>query len=139
MRRHRHVRGRDSRRRALEAEKHFYEEGICILDGQGPRSVARSGRKQMSRGAVEFIAPPLIPAATDQGGRQPVSIWLDNAPLVMDIVPTRNHVNSLMFFPTATRRRAFFNMTEALRGPACSISGKPNFIMDVQSANLNRE
>src|SRR5258705_3892546 len=46
---------------ALEAEKHFYEEVICILDGQGATEVwQEGGRKQMFEwGPGRLFAPPL--------------------------------------------------------------------------------
>src|SRR5262249_60521600 len=46
---------------ALEAEKHFYEEVICILSGQGATEVwQEGGHKQMfERGPWSLFAPPL--------------------------------------------------------------------------------
>ena len=46
---------------ALEPEKHFYEEVICILNGQGATEVwQEGGRKQMFEwGPWSLFAPPL--------------------------------------------------------------------------------
>jgi hypothetical protein len=54
---------------ALEAEKHFYEEVICILDGQGATEVwQEGGRKQMFEwGSMELVrAATQYLASTDQ-------------------------------------------------------------------------
>jgi len=75
---------------ALEPEKHFYEEVVCILDGHGATEVWQDGGRKQSFewGPWSLFAPPLNAwHRLINGARQPVKfLAVTNAPLVMDIV-----------------------------------------------------
>jgi oxalate decarboxylase/phosphoglucose isomerase-like protein (cupin superfamily) len=97
---------------ALEPEKHFYEEVICILEGQGATEVwQENGRKQMFEwGPWSLFAPPLNTRhRLINGGRQPVKfLAVTNAPWQKRYESGMQHI------------------------------WETNFIMDIQSAALDR-
>jgi oxalate decarboxylase/phosphoglucose isomerase-like protein (cupin superfamily) len=129
---------------ALEAEKHFYEEVICILDGQGATEVwQEGGRKQMFEwGPWSLFAPPLNTwHRLINGGRQPVKyLAVTNAPLVMDIVHNEEFIfnSPYVFSDRYSGADDFFNIGQKRYESGMQHIWETNFIMDVQSANLDQ-
>ncbi len=129
---------------ALEPEKHFYEEVICILDGQGATEVwQEGGRKQMFEwGPWSLFSPPLNAwHRLINGGRQPVKfLAVTNAPLVMDIF----HNDDLVFnspYQFSDRYSAaddYFKVGQKRYESGMQHIWETNFIMDVRSANLDQ-
>ena len=116
---------------ALKPEKHFYEEVIVILEGQGATEIWQDGgTKQMFEwGPWSLFAPPLnTNHRLLNGGRTPVKyLAVTNAPLVMDIVHNEEFVFACPYnfsdrYAAAT---AISIRGSSAMSPACSISGKP--------------
>jgi oxalate decarboxylase/phosphoglucose isomerase-like protein (cupin superfamily) len=129
---------------ALEPEKHFYEEVICILEGQGATEVWQDGgRKQMFEwGPFSLFAPPLNTwHRLINGGRQPVKfLAVTNAPLVMDVVHNEEFVFNCPynFSDRYTGADGFFNVGQKRYESGMQHIWETNFIMDIQSANLDQ-
>lgn len=74
---------------ALEAEKHLYEEVICVLSGQGATEIWQDGgRKRIFEwGSGSLFAPPLNSwHRLVNGSREPVKfVAVTTAPLMMDV------------------------------------------------------
>ena len=129
-------------RGALEPEKHFYEEVICILDGQGATEVwQENGRKQMFEwGPWSLFAPPLNTYhRLINGGRQPVKfLAVTNAPLLMDIVHNEEFIFNCPydFSDRYSGAEGFFNTGQKRYESGMQHIWETNFIMDIQSAAL---
>jgi oxalate decarboxylase/phosphoglucose isomerase-like protein (cupin superfamily) len=129
---------------ALEPEKHFYEEVICILEGQGATEVWQDGGgKQMFEwGPFSLFAPPLNTwHRLINGGRQPVKfLAVTNAPLVMDVVHNEEFVFNCPynFSDRYTGADGFFNVGQKRYESGMQHIWETNFIMDIQSANLDQ-
>jgi oxalate decarboxylase/phosphoglucose isomerase-like protein (cupin superfamily) len=129
---------------ALESEKHFYEEVICILEGQGATEVWQDGgRKQMFEwGPFSLFAPPLNTwHRLINGGRQPVKfLAVTNAPLVMDVVHNEEFVFNCPynFSDRYSGADGFFNVGQKRYESGMQHIWETNFIMDIQSANLDQ-
>ena len=127
---------------ALEPEKHFYEEIICILDGQGATEVwQENGRKQMFEwGSWSLFAPPLNTYhRLINGGRQPVKfLAVTNAPLLMDIVHNEEFIFNCPydFSDRYSGTEGFFNTGQNRYESGMQHIWETNFIMDIQSAAL---
>lgn len=125
---------------ALEPEKHFYEEVICILDGQGATEVwQENGRKQMFEwGSWSLFAPPLNTYhRLINGGRQPVKfLAVTNAPLLMDIVHNEEFIFNCPydFSDRYSGTEGFFNTGQKRYESGMQHIWETNFIMDIQSA-----
>ena len=107
---------------ALEPEKHFYEEVICILSGQGATEVWQEGghKRMFEWGPWSLFAPPLNTwHRLINGGRQPVKfLAVTNAPLVMDVFHNEDFVFNCPYTFCGSllgRRRIFQRWTKALR------------------------
>ncbi len=128
---------------ALEPEKHFYEEVICILEGQGATEVwQEGGRKQMFEwGPWSLFAPPLNTwHRLINGGRQPVKfLAVTNAPLVMDVVHNEDFVFNCrhVFSDRYSGADGFFNVGQRRYEMGMQHIWETNFIMDIQSAALD--
>jgi oxalate decarboxylase/phosphoglucose isomerase-like protein (cupin superfamily) len=128
---------------ALEPEKHFYEEVICVLEGQGATEVwQEGGRKQMFEwGSWSLFSPPLNTwHRLINGGRQPVKfLAVTNAPLVMDIFHNDDLVfnNLFQFNDRYSAGDDYFKMGQKRYESGMQHIWETNFIMDVQSANLD--
>jgi oxalate decarboxylase/phosphoglucose isomerase-like protein (cupin superfamily) len=128
---------------ALNPEKHFYEEVICILEGQGATEVwQEGGQKQMFEwGAWSLFAPPLNTwHRLINGGRQPVKfLAVTNAPLVMDIVHNEDFIFNCPyeFADRYSGAEGFFNVGQKRYESGMQHIWETNFIMDVQSASLD--
>jgi oxalate decarboxylase/phosphoglucose isomerase-like protein (cupin superfamily) len=74
---------------ALQAERHLYEEILCILDGNGATEIWQEGKPKRSFewGKYSVFAPPLNTYhRMINGGREPVRfLAITNAPLIMDV------------------------------------------------------
>jgi oxalate decarboxylase/phosphoglucose isomerase-like protein (cupin superfamily) len=129
---------------ALEAEKHFYEEVICILSGQGATEVwQEGGPKQMFEwGPWSLFAPPLNAwHRLVNGGRQPVKfLAVTNAPLVMDVFHNEDFVFNCpyTFSDRYSGADGFFNVGQKRYESGMQHIWETNFIMDIQSATLDQ-
>jgi oxalate decarboxylase/phosphoglucose isomerase-like protein (cupin superfamily) len=129
---------------ALEAEKHFYEEVICILSGQGATEVwQEGGRKQMFEwGPWSLFAPPLNSwHRLINGGREPVKfLAVTNAPLIMDVVHNEDFVFNCpyVFSDRYSGAEGFFNVGQKRYESGMQHIWETNFIMDIQSASLDQ-
>jgi oxalate decarboxylase/phosphoglucose isomerase-like protein (cupin superfamily) len=129
---------------ALEPEKHFYEEVICILSGQGATEVWQGGgTKQMFEwGPWSLFAPPLNAwHRLINGGRQPVKfLAVTNAPLVMDVFHNEDFVFNCpyTFSDRYSGADGFFNVGQKRYESGMQHIWETNFIMDIQSATLDQ-
>ena len=127
---------------ALEAEKHFYEEVICILDGQGATEVwQEGGSKQMFEwGPWSLFAPPLNTwHRLINGARQPVKfLAVTNAPLVMDTIHSEEFIYNCpyVFSDRYSGADGYFDVGQKRYESGMQHIWETNFIMDIQSANL---
>jgi oxalate decarboxylase/phosphoglucose isomerase-like protein (cupin superfamily) len=129
---------------ALEPEKHFYEEVICILAGQGATEVWQDGgRKQMFEwGPWSLFAPPLNAwHRLLNGGREPVKfLAVTNAPLMMDIVHNEEFVFNCPydFSDRYSGAEDYFKVGQKRYEAGMQHIWETNFIMDIQSAALDQ-
>ena len=129
---------------ALAPEKHFYEEVICILSGQGATEVwQETGRKQMFEwGPWSLFAPPLNSwHRLVNGGRQPVKfLAVTNAPLIMDVFHNEDFVFNCpyIFSDRYSGADGFFNVGQKRYESGMQHIWETNFIMDIQSADLDQ-
>jgi oxalate decarboxylase/phosphoglucose isomerase-like protein (cupin superfamily) len=129
---------------ALEPERHFYEEVICILEGHGATEIwQQGGRKRMFEwGPWSLFAPPLNTwHRLINGGRQPVKyLAVTNAPLVMDVVHNEEFVFNCPFEFTDRYSGAdsFFNVGQKRYESGMQHIWETNFIMDIQTADLDQ-
>jgi oxalate decarboxylase/phosphoglucose isomerase-like protein (cupin superfamily) len=127
---------------ALEAEKHFYEEVICILDGQGATEVwQEGGSKQMFEwGPWSLFAPPLNTwHRLINGARQTVKfLAVTNAPLVMDTIHSEEFIYNCpyVFSDRYSGADGYFDVGQKRYESGMQHIWETNFIMDIQSANL---
>ena len=129
---------------ALTPEKHFYEEVICILSGQGATEVwQETGRKQMFEwGPWSLFALPLNSwHRLVNGGRQPVKfLAVTNAPLIMDVFHNEDFVFNCpyVFSDRYSGADGFFNVGQKRYESGMQHIWETNFIMDIQSADLDQ-
>jgi oxalate decarboxylase/phosphoglucose isomerase-like protein (cupin superfamily) len=129
---------------ALAPEKHFYEEVICILDGQGATEVwQEGGRKQLFEwGPWSLFAPPLNTwHRLINGARQPVKfLAVTNAPLVMDTIHNEEFIFNCPYVFTDRYSGAdgYFNVGQKRYESGMQHIWETNFITDIQSANLDQ-
>ena len=130
---------------ALTPEKHFYEEVICILSGQGATEVwQEAGRKQMFEwGPWSLFALPLNSwHRLVNGGRQPVKfLAVTNAPLIMDVFHNEDFVFNCpyVFSDRYSGADGFFNVGQKRYESGMQHIWETNFIMDIQSADFGPE
>ncbi len=129
---------------ALEPERHFYEEVICILDGQGATEIwQQGGRRQMFEwGTWSLFAPPLNTwHRLINGGRQPVKyLAVTNAPLVMDIVHNEEFIFDCPyeFTDRYSGVDGYFKVGQKRYESGMQHIWETNFIMDIQTAGLDQ-
>jgi oxalate decarboxylase/phosphoglucose isomerase-like protein (cupin superfamily) len=129
---------------ALEPEKHFYEEVICILEGQGATEVWQEGgpKRMFEWGPWSLFAPPLNTwHRLLNGGRQPVKfLAVTNAPLILDVIHNEEFVFGCPynFSDRYSGAEDFFNMGQKRYEMGMQHIWETNFIMDIQSANLDQ-
>jgi oxalate decarboxylase/phosphoglucose isomerase-like protein (cupin superfamily) len=129
---------------ALAPERHFYEEVICILEGQGATEVWQDGgRKQMFEwGSWSLFAPPLNAwHRLLNGGRAPVKfLAVTNAPVVMDVIHNEDFIFNCPY--DFTDRYAgddgYFNQGLRRYESGMQHIWETNFIADIQSAELGK-
>ncbi|MBI2992018.1 MAG: cupin domain-containing protein [Deltaproteobacteria bacterium] len=128
---------------ALNAERHMYEEVVCILSGHGATEVwQEGGRKQIFEwGPFSLFAPPLNSwHRLVNGGREPIKfLAATNAPMVMDVF----HSEEFMFncpFKFSDRyegEQGFFAVGNKRYEKGMQHIWETNFIPDVRSAALD--
>ena len=129
---------------ALEPEKHFYEEVICILEGQGATEVwQENGKKQMFEwGPWSLFAPPLNTRhRLINGGRQPVKfLAVTNAPLLLDVVHNEEFIFNCPydFTDRYVGAEGYFNVGQKRYEAGMQHIWETNFITDIQSAALDQ-
>ena len=129
---------------ALEPEKHFYEEVVCILDGHGATEVWQDGGRKQSFewGPWSLFAPPLNAwHRLINGARQPVKfLAVTNAPLVMDIVHNEEFIFDCpyLFADRYSGADEFFQVGQKRYEAGMQHIWETNFIMDIQSADLDQ-
>jgi oxalate decarboxylase/phosphoglucose isomerase-like protein (cupin superfamily) len=129
---------------ALQPERHFYEEVICILDGQGAAEVWQDGgRKQMFEwGPWSLFAPPLNTwHRLLNGSRTPAKfLAVTNAPLVMDVVHNEEFVFNCPynFADRYSGADGFFNQGQKRYESGMQHIWETNFITDIQSATIDK-
>ena len=128
---------------ALEPEKHFYEEVICILNGHGATEVWQEGaRKQAFEwGPWSLFAPPLNAwHRLINGGREPIKfLAVTNAPVVMDVVHDEKFVFNCpyVFSERYSGAEDFFKVGQKRYENGMQHIWETNFISDIQSTNLD--
>jgi oxalate decarboxylase/phosphoglucose isomerase-like protein (cupin superfamily) len=128
----------------LNPERHFYEEVICVLEGQGAAEVWQDGgRKQMFEwGPWSLFAPPLNTwHRLINGGRTPVKfLAVTNAPLVMDVVHNEEFVFNCPynFADRYSAAEGYFNQGHKRYESGMQHIWETNFITDIQSASIDK-
>lgn len=129
---------------ALEPERHFYEEVICILDGQGATEIWQDGgRKQMFEwGPWGLFAAPLNTwHRLLNGGRTPVKfLAVTNAPVVMDMIHNEEFIFNCPynFSDRYSGADGFFNQGLKRYESGMQHIWETNFITDIQSATIDK-
>ena len=129
---------------ALEPERHFYEEVICILEGQGATEIWQDGgRKQMFEwGPWGLFAPPLNSwHRLLNGGRTPVKfLAVTNAPVVMDVIHNEEFIFNCPynFSDRYSGADGFFNQGLKRYESGMQHIWETNFITDIQSATVDK-
>jgi len=129
---------------SLKAERHLYEEVICILAGHGATEVwQEGGRKQMFEwGPWSLFAPPLnCWHRLINGGRDPVKfLAVTNAPLVMDVFHDEEFVLNCpyRFSSRYAGQEDFFSVGQKRYEKGMQHIWETNFIPDIQSAALDQ-
>jgi len=128
----------------LNPERHFYEEVICVLEGQGAAEVWQDGgRKQMFEwGPWSLFAPPLNTwHRLINGGHTPVKfLAVTNAPLVMDVVHNEEFVFNCPynFADRYSAAEGYFNQGHKRYESGMQHIWETNFITDIQSASVDK-
>lgn len=129
---------------ALNPEKHFYEEVIVVLEGQGATEVWQDGgAKQMFEwGSWSLFAPPLnTNHRLLNGGRTPVKfLAVTNAPLMMDIVHNEEFIFNCPFNFSDRYGAAdgYFNQGLKRYESGMQHIWETNFISDIQTATVDK-
>jgi len=129
---------------ALEPERHFYEEVICILDGQGATEIWQDGgRTQMFEwGPWSLFAPPLNTwHRLLNGGRTPVKfLAVTNAPVVMDVIHNEEFIFNCPynFSDRYSGADGYFNQGLKRYESGMQHIWETNFITDIQSATIDK-
>lgn len=129
---------------ALQPERHFYEEVICILDGQGAAEVWHDGgRKQIFEwGPWSLFAPPLNTwHRLLNGSRTPAKfLAVTNAPLVMDVVHNEEFIFNCPhnFADRYSGADGFFKQGQKRYESGMQHIWETNFITDIQSASIDK-
>ena len=129
---------------ALKAEKHFYEEVIVILEGNGATEIWQDGgAKQMFEWAPwSLFAPPLnTNHRLLNGGRAPVKyLAVTNAPLVMDIVHNEEFIFNCpyKFSDRYGAADGYFNQGLKRYEDGMQHIWETNFISDIQTASVDK-
>ncbi len=127
---------------ALEPERHFYEEVVCILEGQGATEVwQEGGKKQMFEwGERSLFAPPLNSwHRLINGGRGPVKfLAVTNAPLVLDLYRSAEFVFNcpFVFSERYAGEEGYFNVGRKHCEVGMQAIWETNFIPNVKEVGV---
>ena len=129
---------------ALKPERHLYEEVICILNGQGATEIwdDHGHKKLFEWGKWSLFAPPMNTShRLVNGSREPVRfLAVTNAPLAFDIYRDENFIFNCpySFSDRYSGADGFFNVGQKRYESGMQHIWETNFIMDIQSANLDQ-
>ena len=129
----------------LNAEKHIYEEVICILSGRGTTEIWHEGgnRHVFEWGPSSVFAPPLNTwHCLVNGGREPVRfLAVTNAPVVIDMYRNLDFVfncNQLFLERFAGEQEYFRESAKRYKNKrGTQTLWETNFIADVVTAELD--
>ena len=128
---------------ALKAQRHLYEEVICILHGHGATEVwDDNGHKQMFEwGPWSLFSPPMNTShRLVNGGREPAKyLAVTNAPLVFDIYRNEDFIfNCAQRFPERYHgEENYFDVGKKRYAYGKMNIWETNFIADIKSAVLD--
>lgn len=131
--------------KALEAERHLYEEVICILDGHGATEIWQEGSpKQMFEwGPWSLFSPPLNSwHRLVNGGREPVRfLAVTNAPFVMALYRNTDFVFSCPygFSDRYAGEEDFFAVGKKRYRTGLQNLWETNFIPDIKAAAVEEQ
>jgi mannose-6-phosphate isomerase-like protein (cupin superfamily) len=127
--------------KALEPEKHMYEELIYILTGQGATEIWHEGqdKRTFEWGEGSLFSPPLNTwHRLYNGGREPVLfLGVTNAPIVMDLFHNTDFVfgDTFIFRDRYSGEEDYFKVREKIdRGSKVHKVWDTNFIPDLKVA-----
>jgi len=129
---------------ALTAERHLYEEVICILEGQGAAEIWQDGGKKQvfEWGPWSLFAPPLNTwHRLVNGGREPVKfLAVTNAPLMMDVMHNEDFIFDCPYNFSDRYAGADGYFSQGLKRYESGMQHiwETNFIADIQSAHLDK-
>lgn len=130
---------------ALQAERHMYEEVICVLQGRGATEVWQDGgRKRMFEwGNWSVFAPPLNTwHRLINGSNEPVRFMaVTNAPLMMDVFHNSDFIFgcSYQFTDRYFGEDAYFSVGNKRYDIGMKHIWETNLIPDVREAGLDEQ
>jgi quercetin dioxygenase-like cupin family protein len=127
--------------KALDAEKHLYEETIYILRGHGATELWQDGRpkKTLEWGEGSLFSPPLNAwHRLYNGGREPVLLLgVTTAPIIMDLFHDLDFVfgDNFVFKSRYDSEEDYFKLDRRIeRGGGKASVWETNFIADLRNA-----
>ncbi|MBM4263248.1 MAG: hypothetical protein FJ145_17690 [Deltaproteobacteria bacterium] len=129
---------------ALSPEKHFYEEVIVILEGNGATEVWQDGGKKQAFewGPWSLFAPPMNTwHRLINGARTPVKfLAVTNAPLAFDIIHNEEFIFNCPynFTDRYSGGDEYFNQGLKRYEQGMQHIWETNFIADIQTANVDK-
>ncbi len=127
--------------KALNPEKHLYEEMIYILKGQGATEIWQEGqsKRTFEWGEGSFFAPPINTwHRLYNVGREPVLfLGVTNAPIVMDLFHSPEFVfeDNFIFKDRYSGEEEYFKVGRKVdRGSSAHLVWDTNFIPDLKAA-----
>ncbi len=127
--------------KALNPERHLYEELIYILKGQGATEIWQEGqpKKNFEWGEGSFFAPPLNAwhRLFNVGKESVIFLGVTNAPIVMDLYHNPDFVfgDSFKFTDRYDGEEDYFKTANRVeRGKGEHLVLETNFISDLKSA-----
>jgi len=130
---------------ALKPERHFYEELVCILQGQGATEIWTDGGSKhiFEWGPLSVFAPPLNSwHRLVNGGREPVRfLAVTNAPVMMDLLHNADFVFNCPY--NFTDRYAgqpdYFNVGKKRHTVGLMHIWETNFISNIKDVELDEQ
>jgi len=127
--------------KALNPEKHLYEEMVYILKGQGATEIWQEGqpKRTFEWGEGSLFSPPINTwHRLYNGGREPVLfLGVTNAPIVMDLFHSPEFVfeDNYIFKDRYSGEENYFKEGQKLdRGSSVHLVWDTNFIPDLKEA-----
>jgi mannose-6-phosphate isomerase-like protein (cupin superfamily) len=127
--------------KALEPEKHLYEENVYVLRGQGAAEIWQDGgpRKTLEWGEGSLFSPPLNTShRLYNGGREPVLLLgVTTAPIVIDLFHDLDFVfgDGFAFKSRYAGEDDYFKLDRRVeRGGGKASVWETNFIADLKNA-----